>query len=292
MKNEIEDIVRNAGELLSRAFRGAQRFKEKERRHLLSEYDIAVDDYLTSELLRRFPDDSVFSEEAPESGRETELETGPGTGPKTGPKTGPQNERNGGARWIVDPIDGSACFIFGEPYFSISIAKEQSGEIVEGHVYNPVSNDYFYSDTNCKRAYLNTDVIKVSRISQMRDSLVAFGFSANIRAIKQYYADWPETFEKCKKGIAWICPALSICNVARGRLEAFIDFGCSYEGQAAASLILRNSGGAMFNYDHTDYDQRVKGGIFTNGNFEIEMTEGRLKPFGLVGNGEEPFRYD
>ena len=290
MPKEIEDIVRNAGELLLRAFRGAQRFKEKERRHLLSEYDIAVDKYLTSELLRRFPDDSVFSEEASESRLGTELESELATESETGLGAWPEAAKSGGARWIVDPIDGSACFIFGEPYFSISIAKEQSGEIVEAHVYNPVSKEYFYSDTDCRRAYLNSDVINVSRISRMRDSLVAFGFSANIRAIKQYYADWPQTFEKCKKGIAWISPALSICNVARGRLEAFIDFGCSYEGQAAASLILRNSGGAMFNYDHTDYHHRAKGGIFTNGHFEIEMQEGRLKPFELMGNGEEPVR--
>jgi len=254
MNDEIQDIIRNAGELLSRAFRGSQRFREKERGHLLSEYDTAAHEYIASELARRFPGDSVRSEEAPEAGN------------------------GGGASWIVDPLDGSAYFIFGEPYFSISIAKELSGRIVEGHVYNPISGEYFYTDEVCGRSYLNGEEISVSRVGRIEDSLVAFGFSANMRAIKRYYAHWPETFEKCKKGIAWICPALSICNVARGRLEAFIDFGCSCEGQAAASLILRNSGGAMFNYDQTDYDHRLKGGVFTNGVFGIEMSEKRLQP--------------
>jgi myo-inositol-1(or 4)-monophosphatase len=253
MKNEIEDIVRDAGELLSQGFYAPQRFQEKDRGQLLSEYDILINRQLTSGLLRRFPDDSVFSEEAPETGKRD------------------------GAKWIVDPIDGSAYFIFGEPYFSISIAKELSGEIIEGHVYNPITNEYFYSDAYCKSSYLNGDKITVSKVTGIQDSLVAFGFSADIRKINRYYSHWPETFEKCKKGIAWICPALSICNVARGRLEAFIDSGCSYEGQAAASLILRHSGGAMFNYDDTEYDHRVKGGIFTNGHMEIEMSEERLE---------------
>jgi fructose-1,6-bisphosphatase/inositol monophosphatase family enzyme len=185
----------------------------------------------------------VFSEEAEETGKSDD------------------------SRWIVDPIDGSAYFIFGEPYFSISIARERSGEIIEGHVYNPISNEYFYSDNKSESSYINGETIAVSEITRVEESLVAFGFSANIRAINRYYSDWKETFENCRKGIAWICPALSICNVARGRLEAFIDSGCSYQGQAAASLILRNAGGAMFNYDRTAYDHRVKGGIFTNGLF-------------------------
>ncbi len=253
VKNEIEDIVRKAGGILYGAFHRSQQFREKERGHLLSEYDLAVNEYLTTELLRNFPGDSVISEEAPETGN------------------------TDGARWIVDPIDGTTYFIFGEPYFSISVAKEQSGKIVEGHVYNPISNEYFYSDTDCGSSYLDNEKIEVSAVKRIEDSLVAFGFSANIRAINRYYAHWPDTFEKCKKGIAWICPALSICNVARGRLEAFIDSGCSFQGQAAASLILRNSGGALFNYDHTRYDHHRKGGIFTNGSVEIEMTEERLK---------------
>ncbi len=252
MKNEIEEIIRTAGEMLSRAFRSSQNFSEKERGHLLSDQDIAVNEYLTTELLRRFPGDSVASEEAPETGEKD------------------------GARWIVDPIDGSAYFIFGEPYFSVSIARERVGEIVEAHVYNPISNEYFFGSDEERRSYLNGEPITVSDIGRIEDSLVAFGFSANIRAINRYYADWPETFESCKKGIAWICPALSICNVARGRLEAFIDSGCSYQGQAAASLILKNAGGGMWNYDQTDYDHRIKGGIFTNGKFEIEKAPGRL----------------
>jgi len=245
MSSSIEDIIQNAGNMLARGFCEVQRFGEKESGHLLSEYDVTVNNYLTQELLQRFPQDTVISEEAP------------------------GNAEGDGDTWIVDPIDGSAYFIFGEPYFSISIARERSGEIVEGHVYNPITRDYFYSDAAGKTSALNNKEITVSKVDKLEDSLLAFGFSANMKAIHRYYEDWQQSFERCKKGIAWICPALSICNVARGRLEAFIDFGCSREGQAAASLILRNAGGALFNYGDAGYDHRVKGGIFTNGLFDI-----------------------
>ena len=56
-----------------------------------------------------------------------------------------------------------------------------------------------------------------------------------------------------------IVPSLTLCNVARGRPDAFIDSGCSMEGQAAASLILRNAGGAMRNNDASPYDHATTG---------------------------------
>ena len=48
-----------------------------------------------------------------------------------------------GVRWIIDPIDGTSNFVYGIPYFSISIAIEVEGEIVAGVVADLSSNDIF-----------------------------------------------------------------------------------------------------------------------------------------------------
>ncbi|MBT3273554.1 MAG: hypothetical protein HN368_10380, partial [Spirochaetales bacterium] len=140
-------------------------------------------------------------------------------------------------------------------------------------VYNPISNEYYYANSTSGRALLNGNEIAVSHTKSVADALVAFGFSAKMSVINRYYADWRIVFDECKKGIAWICPALSICNVARGRVDAFIDFGCSYQGQAAASLILKNAGGAMRNYIGSDYLHTERGGIFTNGRVGLRILE-------------------
>ena len=42
-------------------------------------------------------------------------------------------------RWIVDPLDGTTNFLHGMPFWAISIALEQDGEIVAGIVYEPVA---------------------------------------------------------------------------------------------------------------------------------------------------------
>ncbi len=57
---------------------------------------------------------------------------------------------------------------------------------------------------------------------------------------------------------------------ARGRIDAFIDFGCSMEGQAAAALILRNAGGTQYNYGFSEYDHRKKGIIAANSRLNIK----------------------
>ncbi len=73
-------------------------------------------------------------------------------------------------------------------------------------------------------------------------------------------------FDNSKKGMPLISPALTLCNIARGRIDAFLDFQCSMEGQSAGALILKNAGGKLWNYDFIEYDHRIKGIIATNGN--------------------------
>jgi myo-inositol-1(or 4)-monophosphatase len=41
-------------------------------------------------------------------------------------------------RWIVDPLDGTTNFAHGYPQVSISIALEQSGQVILGLVYAPL----------------------------------------------------------------------------------------------------------------------------------------------------------
>jgi myo-inositol-1(or 4)-monophosphatase len=249
VQNTINDLVIEAGNKLKQGYYHSQRFTEKEKGHLLSEYDIIINDFLVKEIRRRYPHDTIVSEE------QSPLIT----------KTIPC--------WIIDSIDGTAYFIFGVPFFSISVAKEIDGKIVEAHIFNPISEEYYYSDLDSGKSFMNSNEISVSDVKDTDQALVSFGFSANIDNINRCYNDWKYIFNTCKKGIAQICPALSICNVARGRIEAFIDFGCSYEGQSAASLILANAGGSMWDYNGTDYNHKTKGGLFTNGKIKLGQTQ-------------------
>ncbi len=245
----IECIIKEAGRKLKNEYLETPLVSVKERYDLVSQSDKRIEEELIKEIIKLFPNDDIYSEEIGEI----------------------KNE--GRSRWIIDPIDGTADFIFGVPYFAISIAKEVDGIIEEGYVYNPISEEFYKSIKNERKSYLNDVEIKVSEKNVIEESLIAFGFSANEENMNLYLSEWSNLMNDCRKAMPLITPALTICNVARGRIDAYIDFGSSMEGKAAASMILLNAGGSIRNYYREGFDHREKGHICSNGRLDLE--EGR-----------------
>lgn len=235
---DVNEIIIEAGRILSKRYFETQIYSVKERYHLLSKIDIEINEFIINHLTLMYPDISIQSEES---------ET---------------IQKQANRTWILDPIDGTTNFIMGNPYFAISLALTENDEIIEAHIYNPLSNEYYFANKDSETATLNGQVLNVSNTSEIDEALIAFGYSANMKIINQYYEQWSRVFDTCRKGIGWVAPALSICNVARGRVDAFIDTGCSIYGQSAASLVLKKAGGKMYNNEFDMYDYKTKGGIF------------------------------
>ncbi len=235
MTEQIEIILREAGKVLAERFREGDRVSEKERFHLVTESDRDVEQLLVDRLRRLFPSDGFAGEE------------------------GAGVVGSSGARWLIDPLDGTTDFVMGKPYFGISLAREEGAQIVGGYVYNPISDELYFSTRESGASFLNGKRIAASRTSDLREALVVFGFSARMERIRRYYEEWQPIFDGCRKGVGWTTPALTLCNVARGRIDAFIDSGADSFGHAAASFILRNAGGAVRSYDLTAYDHRRQG---------------------------------
>ena len=244
---KIETIIKNAGEILISEYRSMTESSTKERFDLVTSSDKKTETFLVNEILKFYPKDNIFSEEIGSI----------------------DNVSN--RRWIIDPIDGTADFVFGVPYFAISIALETENGIEQGYVYNPCSDEFYFSTVEENRSFLNGEEIHVSETQSISDSLISFGFSANPKNMERYLKEWGLLMNNCKKGMPLITPALTICNVARGRTEAYIDFGSSMEGKAASSLILKNAGGVITGYNSSDYDYKVKGHICSNGKIDMEQ---------------------
>ncbi|HAK47618.1 MAG TPA: hypothetical protein DCO79_17075 [Spirochaeta sp.] len=243
---DIESIIKSVGDKLIDDFNKLTEYEVKEKYELVSLSDKTVENELIQEISKLYPDDSIFSEEIGSI------------------------DKGSNRRWIIDPIDGTADFIFGVPYFAISVALEKDNGIEEGYVFNPVSNEFYKSNKNEGKSYLNNKEIHVSNTESISESLIAFGFSANPRNIKRYLEEWNGLMCNCKKALPLITPALTICNVARGRIDAYIDFGSSMEGKAAASLILENAGGKIEGYMEEEFDYKKKGHICYNGIINLE----------------------
>jgi len=243
----IATVAREAGAVLKRRFGEGSAYSEKGRWDLVSDVDFEVEELIVSRIADAFPEDRIFSEEAGLGG-------------------------NGGERlWIVDPLDGTANFIFGVPHFAVSVALEDEGQIVAGAVLNPVSDELYFSAGD--RSYLNDRQIRCSERAELSEALVSVGVSMIPANLERILAEWRGLFERQRKGLALLSPALNICAVACGRTDVFIDFGSEMEGHAAAAFILQNAGGRVSNYDFTPWDHGSKGIIASNGELHGNLKE-------------------
>lgn len=119
-------LAEQAGEIALRWFRAPLDITNKAAEGLfdpVTAADHAVEEFLRTELTRRFPEDRFLGEETGESG---------GGGP---------------FRWVVDPIDGTRAFISGSPLWGTLIGLEDgSGRAVAGVVRIPYLGETFASD--------------------------------------------------------------------------------------------------------------------------------------------------
>lgn len=244
--NDIRKLIVEAGGVLKDRFYHIITHKTKAKHDLVSDVDLEIEKLVSDKLRTLNPEIAIYSEEK-----------------------GRQYEVSGNKRWILDPIDGTANFIFGIPYFSISLALEENDEITQGYVYNPITDEFYHSSLDSGKSYINNSEICTSTTSAIESALFVFGFSANYKNIERYHKDWLRFFDNCRKGLGLLSPSLNICNVARGRFDCFVDFGSSMEGQAAASLILKNAGGALMNYDLSNWQYKITGVVASNGNIKL-----------------------
>ena len=124
MKSFLESIIKKAGEISlgHRARLSEVAIQRKDTvKDLVTEADIAVENYLIEQIKSRYSGHAICGEES-------------------GTHTG--NEY----RWVIDPIDGTTSFAHGLPIYSISIAVQQHGETILGAVFAPVLDELFMAE--------------------------------------------------------------------------------------------------------------------------------------------------
>ena len=154
--------------------------------------------------------------------------------------------------WILDPMDGSTNFVHRLSLVSICLALVQHGKILLGIVYNPITGD-LYTAREGRGAYKNGFRMKTSHQASMNAALVMGSGGRHVlgsvekKKVNQIYAhNLKETWKAGVVGVRWLGNAsLSICAVAEGAADFFLDYGLYCWNMGAAVLILREAGGAV-----------------------------------------------
>ena len=212
------EIAREAGALLSKYFERRVTFELKGEHDLVTEADRASEQLVIERLSSHFPSHSIVAEE------------------------GGGHIGSSEYCWYVDPLDGTTNFAHGFPMYNITMALEQSGELIAGVIFDPEHNELFTAERG-SGAYLNNRRIRVSKVNRLENTLVATGFPSrksheNVN-IHFYYQLAMLTHGVRRAGSA----ALDLAYVASGRLDGFWEFGLNPWDMAAGILLITEAGG-------------------------------------------------
>jgi myo-inositol-1(or 4)-monophosphatase len=154
--------------------------------------------------------------------------------------------------WIVDPLDGTTNFIHGVSPFSISIALMEDQEIVIGVILDPVQGECF-SAWKGGPAQLNGKTIQVSKRKLLNQSLIATGFPyTDFSLVDAYMASFRELMG-CTHGIRRLgSAAMDLAYVACGRYDAFWEYHLKPWDVAAGTVIIRQAGGQVCDFNGGD----------------------------------------
>src|ERR1700719_4408455 len=145
-------------------------------------------------------------------------------------------------RWYVDPLDGTTNFAHGYPVFCVSMALQKRQEMIAGVCYDPTRNEMFAAERG-KGAYLNEQLIHVSKVANLGESLLATGFPSHKRHknpnIYFYHQITLRSHGVRRAGSA----ALDLCSVACGRFDGFWEFRLNPWDTAAGVLTVGGGGG-------------------------------------------------
>jgi len=230
MLNIAVRAARRAGDLIARQLKQIDAIEviEKERNEFVTAVDHMAERAIVEIIHDHFPEHAILAEEG-----------------------GRQGEHD--YEWIIDPLDGTTNFVHGFPVFSVSIAVAHQGQIEHGVVYDPLRQEVFTASRG-SGAHLDGRRMRVSRCTQLRQSLIATGFPYRLaeQSLDAYLAMLRsvmlETAGVRRPGSA----ALDLCYVAAGRVDGFWELGLRIWDIAAGALMIREAGGRISDFQGGD----------------------------------------
>lgn len=144
--------------------------------------------------------------------------------------------------WHVNPLLGSSNLSRGYPAFALSVAIYFNGKLEHVIIYNPATEQEFMASRG-RGATLNERRIRVLSGWPQDNASLAFPLplSQSEQLIKPYQN--LVALLANQQILSSGCPALDICALAAGQLNAVILLGANVDELAPALLILKEAGG-------------------------------------------------
>ena len=219
-------IIGQAGEIALGMFQRRTELviEEKGLQDMVSIADRMVEDFLRAQIAERFPADAVVGE-----------------------------ERGGGASdarcvWVIDPIDGTACFVNGMLAWCVSIGVLVDGQPAIGAVYDPNADELFHACLG-QGAYVAAKAgetrLRVNDVASLQGGVLGVGFSHRV-GTDTFLPFLLDVLEEGGMFIRNGSGALMIAYVAAGRLIGYFEPHIN-SWDCLAGIVLVNEAGGRCN---------------------------------------------
>jgi myo-inositol-1(or 4)-monophosphatase len=224
-------VARAAGELIRNPGKSARTpaTTKSSATDFATHMDLASERLITSMLAARRPADGVFGEE------------------------GAARESRSGLTWVVDPIDGTVNYVYGLPWYSVSVAVVSGGvspadwQVLAGCVYAPELAQIWWAGAGMG-AFRCGKRINLGGSTQAADAgppLAGTGFGYRAEAREVQTNTFRETMPLLRDIRRMGSAAIDLALVAEGCLDAYFESGVQPWDMAAGQLLVEEAGGVV-----------------------------------------------
>ncbi|HET7097450.1 MAG TPA: inositol monophosphatase family protein [Casimicrobiaceae bacterium] len=202
----------------------------KDHGDVATEAQTEAENAIIATLRAAFPDQAIVGAEAGEIVSQIQANT---------------RESQKSQRWIIDPIDGTANFVHGYPFYAVSIALTHGADVTHAVVLDPVRDELFTAIKG-KGAQLNGAAIRTSTCVRVDEALVGTVFPSRSSAkLPAYLPIFNALLAQCGGVRRAGAGALDLAYVAGGRLDGFFVMSQNAWDIAAGALIVTEAGGRI-----------------------------------------------
>ncbi|HEY0640473.1 MAG TPA: inositol monophosphatase family protein [Pseudonocardiaceae bacterium] len=149
-----------------------------------------------------------------------------------------------GVGWVVDPIDGTVNYLYGLPWYAVSVAATYAGATVAAAVVEPVSGRV-WSAARGRGATLGERPLRVSAVRRLDLALIGTGYAYS-PALRSWQAGLgAELAVRARDVRRGGSAVLDLCSVAAGWLDGYVEHALSPWDWAGASLIAAEAGAVV-----------------------------------------------
>jgi myo-inositol-1(or 4)-monophosphatase len=247
------DVIHQAGEK-AMAYYGKGRPHVKFDQGVVTEAELQLTDFFQTQLRKQFPEHQMFHFDQVN-----------------------QNYSHEEKRylWTFDPLEGVANFQAGIPIWGLSMALLDNFWPIFGVFYMPATDDLFHARAE-KDAFWGNEKIRIPASGNINDESLLFTYS-------RFHKDYRSTFPGKIRSLG--CTTAHICYVAMGRADAAIIANESFQGLAAARVIIEAAGGKICKIDGGEFylndyldGQRIKRHLLISAPENVAQVRKSLQP--------------